>query len=87
MMREKLKQLTNDDLAKICGGQIYQVNEGCYIVPTSNGFLEFKDVKDAEKYAPKYVNTNIVVCSSYEEAAEKALADSEIYSVISVFPF
>ena len=100
-----MKRLTNDDLAKICGGQIYKVDgtdtfegltykvEGTckrsclYFVPNETGFSIYGTEEEAHRYSPDFVNQEIINCLTPEEAAEKALSDSKIYSVISAFPF
>ncbi len=104
-MYETLKKLTDEDLANVCGGQIYKVNgidsfdgltykvEGTckrsclYFVPNEIGFFIYGTEEEAHRHSPDFVNQNIIDCLSPEEAAEKSLVDSEIYSVISTFPF
>ena len=105
-MHKTMKRLTNDDLSKICGGQIYKVKgtntfEGLtyavegrqrkkdrlFFVPNEIGFFIYGTEEEAHRHSPDFVNQEIINCLTPEEAAEKALADSEIYSVISVFPF
>lgn len=92
MMHETMKRLTNDDLANVCGGQIYKVylednKKPEYILATPTGPVKYASFLKAAKDAPNYMYVNIEVCESLEDAEEKAKKDSEIYSVISVFPF
>ena len=106
MMHETMKRLTNEDLANVCGGQIYKVDgtntfEGLayavkgrprkkdrlFFVPNEIGFFIYGTEEEAHRYSPDFVNQEIINCLTPEEAAEKALSDSKIYSVISAFPF
>ncbi len=73
-------------------GLTYQVkgarkNDSLYFVPNEIGFFIYGTEEEAHRHSPDFVNQNIIDCLSPAEAADKALADSEIYSVISTFPF
>ena len=105
MMHETIKSLTEQDLANVCGGQIYKVegtdtfegltykvegtrkNDTLYFVPNAIGFFIYATEEAARWYSPKFVITNIIKCSSAEEAAERSMVDAGTYSVTSVFPF
>lgn len=105
MMHETLKKLTDEDLANVCGGQIYKVNgidsfegltyrvegtcknDSLYFVPNEIGFFIYGTEEEAHRHSPDFVNQNIINCLNTDEAAAKALADSQIYSVISTFQF
>lgn len=92
MMHETMKRLTNDDLANVCGGQIYKFflednKTPKYVLATLKKPVIYNSFLDAVRDAPNYMYVNIVKCASHEEAVEKATIDADIYSVISVFPF
>lgn len=92
MMHETLKKLTNEDLANVCGGQIYKFlledkKTPQYILPTRTGPVPYDSFLKAANDAPNYMCVNIATCASRQDAEEKAKKDAEIYSVISVFPF
>lgn len=113
MMHETLKKLTDEDLAKVHGGQIlkvegtdtfegltYRVEGTCkisclYFVPNAIGFFIYATEEEALRYAPDFVNPEIINCLNTEEAAAKAAARahelSDVCSLIrdflSGFPF
>lgn len=62
-------------------------NDTLYFVPNEIGFFIYGTEEEAHRYSPDFVNQNIIDCLNPEEAADRALADSQIYSVISTFQF
>ena len=104
-MYKTIKKLTDEELANVCGGQIYRVKgtntfdgliykvngarkkDNLYFVPNEIGFFIYGTEEEAHRHSPDFVNQNIIDCLNPEEAADRALADSQIYSVISTFQF
>ena len=92
MMHETLKKLTDEDLANVCGGQIYKFflednKTPQYILATLADPIIYNSFLEAANDAPNYMYVNIATCASREVAEEKAKKDADIYYVISVFPF
>ena len=95
MAKEVLTKLSNDDLAQVCGGQIYAATEGNvtkYFTPTPPKDKYRARVFDTEQKALEYTKDNglwmdTTPCESYHQATAAAVAKSDFYYYVNNVPF
>lgn len=94
MAKEVLTKLSNDDLAQVCGGQIYSATEGNvtkYFVPTPPKDKYKVRFFDTEQLALNYTKINglwmdTTECDSYQQATAAAAAKSDFYCCVNNIP-
>ena len=94
MAKDVLTKLSNDDLAQVCGGQIYAATEGNvtkYFVPTPPKDKYRARFFETEQLALNYAGKNGLLmnttrCDSYKKARNNAIAKSESYRSENAVP-
>ena len=94
MAKEVLTKLSNDDLAQVCGGQIYAATEGNvtkYFTPTPPKDKYRARVFNTEQMALEYTSQNGLFmntnsCPSYQQAMAEANSMSEFYRSENAVP-
>ena len=94
MAKEVLTKLSNDDLAQVCGGQIYAATEGNvtkYFVPTPPNDKYRARFFETEQLALEYASKNglfmhTVICQDYQEAINGATAKRKSYHSQNAVP-
>lgn len=94
MAKEVLTKLSNDDLAQVCGGQIYAATEGNvtkYFVPTPPKDKYKVRFFETEQLALNYTKNNglwmdTTYCDSYRQATAAAAAKSCFYYCVNDVP-
>ena len=94
MAKEVLTKLSNDDLAQVCGGQIYSAKEGNvtkYFVPTPPKDKYKVSFFETEQLALDYAKKkglwmDTTECDSYQQATAAAAAKSDFYCCVNNIP-
>ena len=94
MAKEVLTKLSDNDLAQVCGGQIYAATEGNvtkYFVPTPPKDKYKVRLFETEQLALNYTKNNglwmdTTECDSYQQATAAAAAKSDFYYCVKNIP-
>ena len=95
MAKEVLTKLSNDDLAQVCGGQIYAATEGnvtrWYVPSPPGNTISYSGWFSTEEGAVTYARVNglwmdITPCDDFRQARVAAAAKGVLYEIRGKVP-